>query len=115
MKVINTTGKRKSALARAVLRPGTGNVRINSQSLEIYQPIICRMKIQEPLILAGDVSKKVDIDINVTGGGQMSQAESSRLAIGRALVEHQQSLRKIFLNYDRALIVARAARQKSYR
>ncbi len=127
---ITTTGKRKSAVARAVLKTGNGIVRINSCLLDIYEPPVCRMKIQEPLMLAGEIPKKVDISINVHGGGQMSQAESSRLAIGRALAEFQPSLKKVFLNYDRTLLVAdirrkeqykpndskaRAARQKSYR
>ena len=88
------------------------------------------MKIQEPLILAGDISKKVNINIKVAGGGWQSQAEASRLAIGKALAQFQPSLKKIFLNYDRHLIIAdirrkehckpnvskaRAKRQKSYR
>ncbi|MEK6826593.1 MAG: 30S ribosomal protein S9 [Nanoarchaeota archaeon] len=130
MKVINTTGKRKTSIARAVLKPGKGVIRINSKLLDVYEPAFCRMKIMEPLMLAGDVAKKVDISINVNGGGQMGQADSCRLAIGRALSEFQPSLKKVFLNYDRTLLVAdirfkeqykpndskaRAARQKSYR
>ena len=130
IRIINTAGKRKTAIARAVLRSGKGVIRINSKLLDIYEPYFCRMKILEPVMLAGDTAKKVDIDINVAGGGQMSQAESSRLAIGKALAEFQPSLKKVFLNYDRTLIVAdirhkeqykpndskaRKARQKSYR
>jgi len=115
MKVINTTGKRKSAIARAVLKPGKGIVRINSRLLDVYEPVLCRMKIQEPLILSGDAAKKVDININVKGGGQMSQAESSRLAIGKALSEFQPSLKKVFLAYDRTLIVADVRRKETYK
>jgi len=130
MKTINTSGKRKTAIARAVLRPGKGIIRINSRLLDVYEPYFCKLKIMEPLILAGSIAKKIDIDVNVIGGGQMSQAESSKLAIGKALAEFQPSLKKVFLNYDRTLLVAdirhkeqykpndskaRRARQKSYR
>ncbi len=130
MKIINTSGKRKTAIARAVLKEGKGIIRINSKNLETYSPKMYQMKIMEPLLLAQDVAKKVSISINVQGGGINSQAEASRLAIGKALAQYQPSLKKIFLNYDRSLLVAdvrfketykpndskaRAARQKSYR
>ena len=130
MKIIHASGRRKSAIARATLKEGKGIVRINSQNLEIYSPKMYQMKIKEPLLLAQDTVNKVNISINVKGGGQSSQADASRLAIGKALVQLQPSLKKIFLNYDRTLIVAdirvkeqykpndskaRAARQKSYR
>lgn len=130
MKIINTTGKRKTAIARATLTEGKGIIRINSVLLDNYSTDLYRTKIMEPLILAEDISKKVNISINVEGGGQMSQAEASRLAIARALSQFQPSLKKVFLNYDRHLLIAdvrfkeaykpndskaRAARQKSYR
>ncbi|MFH1592744.1 MAG: 30S ribosomal protein S9 [Candidatus Woesearchaeota archaeon] len=115
MKIINTAGKRKSAIARAVLKPGKGIVRINSKLLDVYEPKLCRMKIQEPLILAGDIVKKIDININVRGGGQMSQAESSRLAIGKALTEFHPSLKKVFLSYDRTLLIADVRRKEQYK
>lgn len=130
MKSIQKSGKRKSAVARATLKLGKGAVRINSQLLENYQPEIAKMKIQEPLILAGDQVQKMDINVRVNGGGWMSQAEASRLAIARCLIESNKSLKKVFLDYDRHLVVAdkrhteaskpndskpRAKRQKSYR
>lgn len=130
MKIINTSGKRKSAIARATLKEGKGIIRINSKNLDIYSPKMYRMKIMEPLMLAQEISKKINISINVKGGGQSSQADASRLAIGKALVQLQPSLKKVFLNYDRSLLVgdvrfkepykpndskARAKRQKSYR
>lgn len=133
MKIVHISGKRKRAIARATLKNGKGNVRVNNQVLESFEPKFARMKIMEPLILAGDLAKKVDIDINVAGGGIISQAEASRLAIARALVEYSKSntLKDNFLKYDRHLLVAdtrrkeaakpnrhgqaRAKRQKSYR
>ncbi len=127
-----TSGKRKTAIARAVTRPGKGRVRINGFPLEILPIEAARMKIMEPLLLAGDVANEVDIDINVRGGGFMGQAEACRMAIARALVAWTKSaeLRKRFLAYDRTMLAgdprqvepkkfggpgARRRRQKSYR
>ena len=133
MKNINTSGKRKTAIARATLRQGTGIVRINGILIDFVHPRISRLKLREPLILAGDVANKVDVDVDVVGGGITSQAEASRLAIAKALVNFTKSdeLKEIFLNYDRNLLVAdvrfketakpnrhgqaRAKVQKSYR
>ena len=133
MKTIITSGKRKRAIARATIKPGKGRIRINKVLLDFYEPRIYRLKLREPVILAGDAINSVDIDINVIGGGIASQAEASRLAIGRALVEHSKSerLKDRFLKYDRQLLVAdvrrkepakpnrhgqaRAKKQKSYR
>ncbi len=131
MKSIVATGKRKSAIARATLKPGTGRVKINNLDLMVYEPAIARLKLQEPLILAGVFASKVDISINVNGGGFMSQTAAARLAVARALVIKYDKLKEVFLDYDRQLIVAdvrrkeskkpntrgkaRAKRQKSYR
>ncbi len=130
--VIHVSGTRKRAKARATLKPGKGIIRINSQRLEVYTPELARMKIMEPLQLAGDVVSKVDININVFGGGWQAQCEAIRLSIAKSLVEFTKSkeLKKTFANYDKHLLVAdvrrnephkpndskpRAKRQKSYR
>jgi small subunit ribosomal protein S9 len=131
MKVIVTSGKRKTAIARARLQEGKGEVRINKIELSQYTPLMMQDKIREPLSIAGDIAQKVNIKINVKGGGIASQAEAARLAIGRALVQFNKKLEKDFLDYDRTLLVAdirrkeprkpnrrgraRAKRQKSYR
>ena len=131
MKIVHRTGKRKSAIAKATLKPGTGKVRINNKMLDTIEPKIARARIQEPLLLAGDIIPGINIDVRVTGGGYMSQSEAARLAIARALAKYSRRLEKIFLNYDRHLLVAdvrrkelhkpntsksaRAKRQKSYR
>ena len=130
MKIIHKAGKRKTAIARATMKPGKGLVRINYQTLETYSPELAKMKIMEPLLIAGEVSKKFDININVQGGGWQSQAEAARLAVARCLVEASKPLKVKFLEYDRNLLVAdtrrkevckpndskaRAKRQKSYR
>ncbi|MBW2966188.1 30S ribosomal protein S9 [Candidatus Woesearchaeota archaeon] len=131
VKIIHCAGKRKRAIARVTLSPGKGIVRINNQLIDNYEPKLARLKIREPLILAGDNAKGVDITVRVGGGGYNTQAEAVRLAIARALVRHSKKLEKVFLNYDRHLLVAdvrrkeprkpnrhgkaRAKRQKSYR
>lgn len=131
-KVVNVSGKRKSAIARATVKAGRGRVRINRYPLEIYEPELARLIMQEPLLLAGERAKKVDIDIRVRGGGYMGQAEAARTAIARGLVEYfgDEELKNHFLSYDRSLLVndprrklpkkplgrgARKKRQKSYR
>ncbi len=132
MKVVITSGKRKTAIAKAVVRDGVGRVRINKIPLEIYQPELARLTIMEPLIIAKDLAKKVDIDVTVKGGGVMGQAEAARTAIARGLVEWSgdEELRRAYLEYDRYLLVndvrrkepkkqggrgARKRRQTSYR
>ena len=114
MKNIIAVGKRKRAIARATLREGKGKIRINHLLLDIYEPKLARLKLREPLLLAGDVVNKVDIDINVLGGGVNSQAEASRLAIAKALVEYTKSerLKETFLKYDRNLLVADVRRKE---
>ena len=126
------TGKRKTAVARAVVRPGKGRIYVNDLSLDYLSPEVARMKIQEPLMIAGDRSKQVDIRVNVGGGGFMGQAEAVRIAIARALAGWTKSseLRKSFMAFDRVMIAgdqrvtepkkfggpsARRRKQKSYR
>jgi len=114
MKNINTSGKRKRAIARATLSQGSGLVRVNHVPIDFVEPKMYRLKMREPLILAGDVANKVDIDIHVSGGGIASQAEASRLTIAKALVEFTKSdkLKEIFLSYDRNMLVADVRRKE---
>ncbi len=126
------SGKRKTAVARAVLRAGSGRVRINKVPLEIHEPEMARLKISEALAVAGDKVMKVDIDVNVNGGGVMGQADAIRTAVSRGLVAYynDDELEATLRSYDRTLIApdtrrklpkkplgrgARKMRQKSYR
>ena len=130
--IANTSGKRKTAVARASVKAGTGMVRINSKPLDIYTPELAKMKIMEPLMLAPDRAAKVDIDVLVEGGGVIGQAEAARTAIAKGLVEffHDEELERTYKSIDRTLMVsdprrklpkkplgrgARKKRQKSYR
>jgi small subunit ribosomal protein S9 len=132
VKVVVSSGKRKSAVARASVRKGKGLVRINGVPVEMHEPHLARVMIMEPLTLAGDRSAKVDIEVNVTGGGVMGQANASRTAIAKGLVQflEDDELHTMYTKYDRSLLVsdprrklpknpqgrgARKKHQKSYR
>lgn len=132
MKIINTSGKRKRAIARATLRAGTGKLRINKVILKNVTPEFARERFMEAVILAGDVTSKVDVEILTHGGGAVGQIDAARVAYCRALVNFTKDdkLEEKFLQYDRQFLVpdvrrketrkpndskARAKRQKSYR
>ena len=133
MKVVIASGRRKTARARAVIRPGKGRVWINGVPLEVYPIEMARMKIMEPLLLSGELREKVDIKINTFGGGVMGQAEAAAIAIARGLLEYtegNETLRSILVSYNKTLLSgdprqtepkkwmrysARRRKQKSYR
>jgi len=132
-KVAQAAGKRKEAIARATARAGKGIVRVNAAPLDVYGNDFARMRITEPLAIAGSMAAEVDIDVRVVGGGWSAQAEAARLAVAKALVSYTNSeqLKNTYLDYDRSLLVAdtrrkeprkfgrhsraRARRQTSYR
>lgn len=132
VKIVNESGKRKTAIARVVIKKGSGQVRINKKLLENMEPELVRLKITEPLTIANDlvevsaggciaqslprsraVVDVIDVEVNVEGGGIMGQADAVRTAIARGLVKwtDSSSLRDAFLKYDRNLLVS-DARQK---
>ncbi|MBD3189349.1 MAG: 30S ribosomal protein S9 [Candidatus Heimdallarchaeota archaeon] len=115
-RIVLTSGKRKTAIARATTKPGKGRIRINSVPLEIFQPELARMKIQEPLVIVGEeVLKEIDIIVDVKGGGVIGQADAVRTAIGRALVKWTEDpeLRSKYMYYDRSILVADSRRKES--
>jgi len=132
LRIINESGKRKSAIARSTVKDGDGKVEVNNVPIEVYDPEGAKMRIREPIDLAGEVTEEVDIEVTVEGGGRSSQADAARTAIARGLWRYTQddSLRDLFLEWDRHLLIndvrqkepkkyggpgARARRQKSYR
>ncbi|MDR2874173.1 MAG: 30S ribosomal protein S9 [Methanobrevibacter sp.] len=132
VKVIHTSGKRKTAIARGTIKEGKGRIRVNKSPIELYSPELARLKLQEPLIIAGDIVNDVDINIKVFGGGVMGQAEAARMVIAKGLVQWSQDmdLKEKYIQYDRTMLVgdprrsepkkyggpgARARKQKSYR
>ena len=105
--IINTVGKRKIAVARAKLKPGSGKIKINGKPLELWGTKYRRDRIKEALFLSGDLWKKVDITINVKSGGVAGQTDAVRTAVGQALAEFGgKKVRDAFINYDRTLLVA---------
>jgi len=131
--VTNTSGKKKTAIARATVRDGEGRVRINAQPVELVEPELAQLKMLEPFRIAeSELRDEVDIEVDVSGGGVNGQADAARTAIARGLVEHtgDAELRDGFMAFDRSLLVndvrqseskkwggpgARARYQKSYR
>lgn len=120
IKLTHVSGKRKSSVARATCTSGTGVVRINSINLNEVSPEMARLRMQEPLILADEKAKQVNIKVNVSGGGVMSQADASRVAISNALVNFfkDNKLKEMFMAYDRKMLVSdmrQTEPQKPYR
>src|SRR3989304_9049382 len=107
MKIFKSSGKRKTAIARATLREGKGRIRVNKKPLEIVEPELIRLKMSEPLEFASRIIPTVDIDVNVNGGGIFGQAGAVRTAIARGLVEwsNDTALRDALAQYDRTLLV----------
>ncbi|WP_227354995.1 30S ribosomal protein S9 [Haladaptatus salinisoli] len=130
--VTNTSGKKKTAIARATVKEGEGRVRINSKPVELVDPEMARLKMLEPFRIASDEREGVDVEVTVSGGGITGQADAVRTAIARGLVQYtgDAELRDAFMEFDRSLLVndvrqsepkkwggpgARARYQKSYR
>jgi small subunit ribosomal protein S9 len=133
MNNIVTSGKRKTAVAKATIKAGTGKITINKIPLDFY-PELNQLEVKEPILIAEQVIGKpnYDIAINVRGSGMASRIEASRLAIARAIIAFSKSveLKQTYVVYDRNMLVAdtrrkepykpgdsraRAKRQKSYR
>ncbi|MCI4462458.1 MAG: 30S ribosomal protein S9 [Thermogladius sp.] len=131
-KIVVSSGKRKTSVAVATIKPGKGRVWVNNVPLEVLPIELARMKISEPLMLIGELRNQIDIRVRVRGGGWMSQAEAARIAIARGIVEFfgSEEIKKIYKEYDRHMlsgdprqtepekwgrISARRRWQKSYR
>ena len=86
---VNTSGKRKTAVARATVRKGKGTVRVNGEPIHIMGPSLAQRKALEPVQIAEAMNRLSDVDVivNVEGGGQMGQVDAIRTAIARGLVK----------------------------
>jgi small subunit ribosomal protein S9 len=104
-----TTGRRKRAIARVRLRPGTGKVTINDRTLDNYLPTaVLRNTAIEPLRVT-ELTEAYDVDITMNGGGIAGQAGAIRMGIARALVEIDPEHRGIL---KKAGLLTRDAREK---
>lgn len=87
MEVIHKIGRRKTAVARVYLAPGSGNITINKRDLKDYFTTgTLQYKVNQPLVMTEN-DKNFDVKVNVYGGGITGQAEAVRLAISRAICE----------------------------
>ncbi|MCF8369107.1 MAG: 30S ribosomal protein S9 [Bacteroidales bacterium] len=87
MDVINTIGRRKTAIARIYLKEGNGTITVNKSDYKEYFPLATLQYVVTQALAITETSGKYDITVNLTGGGIAGQAEALRLAIARALVK----------------------------
>ncbi len=115
-KYVFETGKRRKAVASASIKPGRGIVKINTMPLERIGNPFMKMKIMEPLILAGDAWKQFDIKVSAKGGGILGQADASRLAIAKGLAALiGPELRNKYMEYDRNMLIADPRRTEPHK
>ena len=139
-KMVFTHGKKRNAIANAVITEGKGTITVNRIPIHNIEPKPLRVKIFEPILILGvDKFKDLNIKVRVSGGGSVAQLYAARTAIAKGIVawnqkyvdeETKDEARKNLLNYDKNLLVAdyrrlepkkyggpgaRARKQKSYR
>jgi len=104
-----TTGRRKEAIARARLRPGTGTITVNGRPFDTYFTTPAhRMEASEPLRVA-EAAERFDVDATITGGGVSGQAGALRMALARSLVELEPESRSTL---KKAGLLTRDSRKK---
>lgn len=110
--LIQTTGRRKTAIARVRLRPGTGKIVVNRRTFEEAFPVLThRVAATEPLRLT-QTAEVYDVDATIIGGGIQGQAGALRLGIARALAELDPEQRDPL---KKAGLLRRDAREKERR
>ncbi len=108
------TGRRKTAVARVYLRPGTGKITVNKSDFDIYFPNrVLKMIIRQPLLIT-ETAEKFDILINVSGGGMSGQAGAIRHGLSRALLEFNPELRPKLKSAGFLMRDAREVERKKY-
>ena len=95
MEVVNTVGRRKAAVARVFVKPGTGKITINHKELEVYFPLhILQYEVKQPLMVTNTL-ENYDVTINLVGGGIKGQAEAARLGFARELCQIDAEMRPV--------------------
>ena len=108
------TGRRKTAVARVYLRPGTGKITVNKRDFETYFPNrVLKMIIRQPLLITEN-AEKFDILVNVSGGGMSGQAGAIRHGLSRALLEFNPELRPKLKSAGFLMRDAREVERKKY-
>jgi small subunit ribosomal protein S9 len=87
MSVTNTSGRRKTAVARIYLKEGNGTIIVNGKDYKEYFPTLPLQYIVNQAFIVTEVTGQFDVTVNVAGGGVKGQAEAVRLAIAKAIVE----------------------------
>ncbi|WP_285059713.1 30S ribosomal protein S9 [Pedobacter ginsengisoli] len=87
MSVTNTSGRRKTAVARIYLKEGNGTITVNGKDHKVYFPTLPLQYIVNQSFEVSELVGQYDVNVNVTGGGIKGQAEAVRLAIAKAIVE----------------------------
>ena len=109
MEILNTSGRRKTSVARIYLTPGQGNITINDRDIKVYFPSEVLQTIVNQPFQTLEAAGKFDVRVNVKGGGISGQAEAIRLAIAKALIadnaESRPALKKEgFLTRDPRMV-----------
>ena len=116
MNKIITSGKRKRAVAKAIIVEGTGKITLNKQDHKSLH-MLDKLKIEEPLRIAENILGKLNFDVNIVvrGGGEKGQVEAARLSLARAIVKFSNSkkLLEAYTEYDRTLLVADVRRKET--
>jgi small subunit ribosomal protein S9 len=108
------TGRRKSAIARVFLRPGSGSFKVNDKNLDVYFVTEQqRVSAQRPLVLT-ELGSTFDVVTTVKGGGVSAQADAVKMGIARALIEFNAELRKALKSEGLLSRDARAKERKKY-
>jgi small subunit ribosomal protein S9 len=95
MEVINTSGRRKTSVARVYLKKGKGEIIVNGKDYKQYFPSgLLQFKVTQPFTVTNNDVKTYDLKVNVDGGGFNGQAEAIRLAIAKAIVEISEENKK---------------------
>ena len=140
LKMVYTHGKKRNAIANAIVKEGNGTITINRIPIQNIEPKTLRIKIFEPILILGiEKFKNLNIKVRVSGGGSVAQLYAARTAIAKGIVawnqkyvdeESKDEARRDLLNYDKNLLVAdyrrlepkkyggpgaRSRKQKSYR
>jgi small subunit ribosomal protein S9 len=111
---IYATGKRKTSISRVYIKPGTGRILVNGREFEEYFPVLAlRAAAVQPLVLTGK-RQSLDVEVNVTGGGPASQADSLKYGIAKALQIDNPELRSMLKRAGYLTRDARVKERKKY-
>jgi small subunit ribosomal protein S9 len=114
---IFTIGKRRTAVAKATIKPGSGKITVNGEPLENIKSNVLRMRVQEPfIVMENEEWKSYDFAATAKGGGVMGQSDAIRQAFARGLAEiFGPELKRKLLEYDRNLLVYDPRRTETHK